>query len=179
MADAAALPLPSFAALIGLRLSIVRRAADMLVLHFGVVVPHRSGRGDVGQMAFHVEGPWRLDDAERTLVGRDDLWAFGGEDPAPEGWSYEDGGSVQDIRFSDLFERREGRYGWAVVDNGYLVSSADVTSTGDVKITFANGVSLLVFSDGVSRECWRLFDTGSDADHLVFPLDEQAWRSTR
>jgi hypothetical protein len=38
----------AFDALIGLRLSIVRRAADMLVVHFGEIRPHHSGQGTVG-----------------------------------------------------------------------------------------------------------------------------------
>ena len=37
----------AFDVLVGLRLSIVRRAADMLVLHFGTIRPHPSGEGSV------------------------------------------------------------------------------------------------------------------------------------
>jgi hypothetical protein len=43
-----------FDVLIGLRLSIVRRAADMLVLHFGDIRPHSSGEGTVGDYALHI-----------------------------------------------------------------------------------------------------------------------------
>jgi hypothetical protein len=41
----------AFDVLIGLRLSTVRRAADMPVVHFGAVRPHPSGEGTVGSMA--------------------------------------------------------------------------------------------------------------------------------
>jgi hypothetical protein len=53
--------LNAFEVLIGLRLSIVRRAADMLVLHFGNIRAHSSGKGTVGDYALHVQCPWRLD----------------------------------------------------------------------------------------------------------------------
>jgi hypothetical protein len=39
--------LNAFDVLIGLRLSIVRRAADMLGLHFGTIRAHPSGEGTV------------------------------------------------------------------------------------------------------------------------------------
>ena len=57
-------------ALVGLKLSIARRAADMLVLHFGTIreVESRSlsGRkkdakkGTVGDYALHIQCAWRL-----------------------------------------------------------------------------------------------------------------------
>ncbi|MDW6022752.1 hypothetical protein SAZ10_13395 [Mesorhizobium sp. BAC0120] len=112
MADEVSLPQPpTFDEIVGLRLSIVRRAADMLILHFGEVVLHRSGKGDVGQIALHIQGPWRLEDLNNTIVGRDDLWEYGGTHPQPEGWRYEDGESVQDDSFDRLFRRGEGKYG--------------------------------------------------------------------
>lgn len=87
-------PMPAFEELIGLRLSIVRRSADMLVLHFGKVAPHPSGKGDVGQIALHIQGPWRLDGRGSTIVGRHDLWEYGGSGPEPADWSHEDGESA-------------------------------------------------------------------------------------
>jgi hypothetical protein len=60
--------------LIGLRLSIVRRAADMLGLHFGDIRPHPSGEGTVGAYTLHVQCPWRLDRPNGTVTGSGDLW---------------------------------------------------------------------------------------------------------
>jgi hypothetical protein len=45
--------LNAFDVLIGLRLSIIRRAADMLVLHFGTIRPHLSGEGTLAEYALH------------------------------------------------------------------------------------------------------------------------------
>ena len=68
----------AFDVLVGLRLSIVRRAADMLVLHFGTIRPHSSGEGTVADCALHVQCPWRLDSPKGTVTGRDDLWEYAG-----------------------------------------------------------------------------------------------------
>jgi hypothetical protein len=46
--------LNNFNVLIGLRLSIIRRAADMLGLHFGPIRPHSSGEGTVADYALHI-----------------------------------------------------------------------------------------------------------------------------
>src|SRR5262245_15811696 len=94
-----------FDALIGLRLSIVRRAADMLVLHFGDI--RASGDGTVGAYALHVQCPWRFDGLGGTVTGRDDLWDYAGPGERPANWSYEDGRSLQDQRWSNFFARDE------------------------------------------------------------------------
>ena len=70
--------LNSFDVLLGLRLSIVRRAADMLVLHFGDIRTHSSGTGTIGAYALHVQCPWRFDGPMETVTGRDDLWKYAG-----------------------------------------------------------------------------------------------------
>ncbi len=89
----------AFDVLVGLRLSIVRSAADMLVLHFGTIRPHSSGEGTVADCALHVQCPWRLDSPKGT-----------GE--RPPDWSYEDGLSLQDKKFAELFVRDESTRSW-------------------------------------------------------------------
>ncbi len=91
--------------LIGLRLSIVRRAAQMLVLHFGDIRAHSSGKGTVGAYALHVQGPWRFDGPIETITGRDDLWEYAGPGRPPPNWSYEDGLSLQDQRLDNFLAR--------------------------------------------------------------------------
>ena len=69
--------LNAFDVLIGLRLSIVRRAADMLVLHFGTIRPHPSGEGTVADYALHVQCPWRMDSQAQVIASREancDAW---------------------------------------------------------------------------------------------------------
>jgi hypothetical protein len=67
-----------FKVLLGLRLFVVRRAADMLVVHFGDIRPDPSGEGTVGDYALHVQCPWRFDGPVVTITGRDDVWNMPG-----------------------------------------------------------------------------------------------------
>jgi hypothetical protein len=46
--------------LVGLELSIARRAADMRVFHFGRI--RKVEKGTVGDYALHIQCPWRLED---------------------------------------------------------------------------------------------------------------------
>ncbi|MGC1349900.1 MAG: hypothetical protein WA858_08970 [Xanthobacteraceae bacterium] len=60
------MPLNAFAPLIGLRLSIVRRAAEMLVLHFGDIRVLPARQGSIGAYALHIQCPWRFDGPDGT-----------------------------------------------------------------------------------------------------------------
>jgi hypothetical protein len=159
----------AFDVLIGLRLSIVRRAADMLVLHFGDIRPHRSGKGTVGTYALHVQCPWRLDGPVETVTGRDDLWEYAGPGEEPSNWSYEDGLSVQDERLDNFFgPRDESTRSWVNETDRLVVTAAQLTSHGDVRLELTGGHAILLFPQSSKREAWRLFAPGG-AHHLVFP----------
>jgi hypothetical protein len=60
----------SLTQLIGLKLAVARRAADMRVLHFGTIrpalksdLPSRKNkpRGSIGDFALHIQCPWRIE----------------------------------------------------------------------------------------------------------------------
>ena len=161
--------LNAFDVLIGLRLSIVRRAADMLVLHFGDIRPHASGTGTVGAYALHVQCPWRFDGPSGTITGRDDLWDYAGPGERPPNWSHEDGLSLQDQRLSSFFVRDEGTRSWVNESDRFVVTAAEQTKRGDIRLELSNGYAILVFPSSYRSEAWRLFAPGSDDDHLVFP----------
>jgi|GEM_PF-1190715 len=160
--------LDAFDVLIGLRLSIVRRAADMLVLHFGDIRAHASGEGTVGAYALHVQCPWRLDGPKGTVTGSRDLWEYAGPGERPPNWSYEDGFSLQDRKFADLFARDESTRSWINESDRFVIAAAHQNERGDVRLEFANGYTILVFPAESRSEAWRLFSSGSDR-HLVFP----------
>jgi hypothetical protein len=159
----------AFDVLVGLRLSIVRRAADMLVLHFGDIRPHPSGEGTIGAYALHVQCPWRFDGPAGTVTGRDDLWEYVGPGERPPDWSHEDGHSLQDLRFSHFFERDERTRSWVNQSDRLVVIRAELTNRGEVRLELSNGYAILVFPAGYRHEAWRLFAPGGDGDHLVFP----------
>jgi len=162
---------PELGDLRGIRLSVVRRAADMLVLHFGSIKPHWSGRGTVGDMALHVQCPWRLQDSSRVLTGKEDLHDFAGGGAEPEGWDYEQGSSRQDLALDRIFGDRDPVLGWSVSSDKFLVKSVDASPFGDIDITFSGGCRLQVFPVATVLESWRLFIPDSDGPHLVFPAE--------
>jgi len=164
--------LNAFEVLIGLRLSIVRRAADMLVLHFGNIRAHSSGKGTVGEYALHVQCPWRLDGPLGTITGREDLWEYAGPGEEPPGWSYEDGLTLQDERLDDLFgPRHETSRSWVTEKDRFVVTAAQQTSCGDVRLELTGGHTLQLFPASCKREAWRLFAPAS-THHLVFPEED-------
>lgn len=162
-------------ALIGLRLSIVRRAADMLVLHFGEIRPHKSGKGTVGDYALHVQCPWRFDGPARTVTGSDDLWDYAGPGERPPNWSYEDGQGLQDRQFSRVFARDETTRSWVNETERFFVTGVEQTKRGDVRIDLSGQYAILVFPANSRREAWRFFATSDDGDHLIFPPKWEAW----
>src|SRR5262245_59234134 len=168
----------AFDALIGLRLSIVRRAADMLVLHFGDIQPHRSGHGTVGAYALHVQCTWRFDGPGGTVTGRDDLWSYAGRGERPANWSHEDGHSLQDQRWSQFFVRDEDTRSWVNERDRFVVTGTQQSQRGDVTLELSEGYAILLFPDSSRGEAWRLFATDGD-DHLVFPSSPSDVAMTR
>jgi hypothetical protein len=162
--------LDAFDVLIGLRLSIIRRAADMLVLHFGDIRVHSSGTGTVGAYALHVQCPWRLEGPTGTVTGRDDLWIYAGPGGHPPGWSYDDGLSLQDKRFAELFVRDEETRSWLNHGDRFTVTAARQTKRGDVTLDLGSQHAIVLFPVSSKSEAWRLFAPGSER-HLVFPTE--------
>ena len=158
----------AFDVLIGLRLSIVRRAADMLVLHFGDVRAHPSGEGTVGDYALHVQCSWRLDGPAGTVTGQGDLWEYAGPGERPRNWSYDDGHSLQDQRFASLFARDERTRSWVNESDRFIVRAAHQSHRGDVALELSAHHAILLFPAASKGEAWRFFAPGSD-HHLVFP----------
>jgi hypothetical protein len=157
-----------FDALIGLKLSILRRAADMLVVHFGEV--HKVKNGSVGDYALHIQCPWRLDGPKGTLTGRYDLFEYAGPGREPKDWSYEDGFSLQDIVFDKLTGGYDASTGsWFNDRNRFIVGATSLSRQGDVRIDLSHNHTLLLFPDRTAYEAWRFFKPGDRRDHLVFP----------
>ena len=158
-----------FDILIGLPLAIVRRAADMLVLHFGKISPHGSGEGTVGDYALHIQCGWRFEGPKGIVTGRDDLWDYAGPGQRPANWSYDDGFSLQDERFSRHFGRDEATGSWVNESHRFVVTAAQQTFRGDIRLELTEGYAIAVFPAGSRGEAWRFFAPGSNDDHLVFP----------
>src|SRR5688572_17929415 len=87
--------------LIGLKLSVARRAGDMRGFHFGEM--QEVDRGTVGQYALHVSCPWRIDGPEGIVTGRNDLWEHISGTLMPDDWEPSIDDNLQDIQLSNLF----------------------------------------------------------------------------
>lgn len=157
--------------LVGLQLSVIRRAADMVMLHFGPMRPHASGRGTVGDYALHVQCPWRLDGPTETITGRDDLWEYGGPGEGPEDWTYDKGRSLQDERLTAYFGSPDHKGGWLIEKPRLLVVTVEASPRGDLNISLSEDHELIVFPAGTGEESWRFFATAGD-HHVVFPKEE-------
>ncbi|SMH45406.1 hypothetical protein [Mesorhizobium australicum] len=162
-------PAPSLESLVGLRLSIIRRVVDMLILHFGAIRETRTRKGKlayVGELSVHISGSWRIDGPEKTIVGQEDLHAFAGAEK-PDNWTYKKGNTRLDAKLDATFPF--DAQGWRPSDAGFTVASVDMSRYGDLSIGFVNNFAIRAFPSYTEYECWRLFEPGGKSDHLVVP----------
>ena len=146
--------------LVGLRLAIARLAADMRVLHFGEV---RAGAGGtVGDIALHIQCPWRIEGPKGVVTGRSDLWT-----PSPaartkpdfdwDKWTYDDG-NLQDEKIARLL----GGYDPITRSHVNLTGKLKVLAVlaerlGGASISLSGGFQLVIWPAGASGEHWRIF----------------------
>jgi hypothetical protein len=135
--------------LVGLDVSGVSRAADMLTMHFGPLKQYTTRRGTVlegGAWALHVQCCWHIDRSDAILANQDDLR---GSDEAAMSTTE---------RLTELL----------VVPNPAVVESVVADATGSLKIALSGKLRLVVTPDGIPEdEDWRFFAPGTDARHFV------------
>lgn len=154
--------------LVGLRLTIARRAADMRGFHFGPV--RRIQRGTAGTYALHIQCPWRIEGPRGIITGRADLWkpAVRTRNFDWDAWDYEKGLNLQD--------KRVGRFmgGYDPATRSYVntadrlrVESVRGEECGGAVIGLSGGYRVVLFPAGGRGEDWRLFDTRKRTPHFV------------
>jgi len=153
--------------LVGLPLSIARRAASMRVLHFGRVTEGEDGSW--GAFALHLQCPWRLEGPAGMVTGQDDLWEHPTLEVPPEDWSWDGADTRQDVRVGALLGARDERTrSWVNTSPDRLVVTAvEASELGDLFITFSGGYSLRVFPASESGEAWRFLAPGRGTPHFV------------
>jgi len=164
---------PNTKELIGLPLSVVRHAASMLNLQFGDIT--REGNKSWGQLALHIQAPWRLIDGTKLLIGKDDRWNPIGEVEEWDQW-YEDPHPSREDQFWEEFiggidhvtKSFEGK------SPRVCVRSVQENEIGDLDIVFSNGYHLQVYGCGTDDEFWRLLDPGCETDHYVVGTEKHA-----
>lgn len=152
------------APLVGLPLSVARRAADMLTVQFGEM--RRVERGSVGEWALHVSGAWRLEGPGGIVTGHADVWESAEPRP-PEGWTWDDGPNRRDRRMLETLGAPDEFGGARNVTGLLCVESVRASPYGDLRMALSGGYRLRIFPD-TEDEAWRLFaHQPDDARHFV------------
>lgn len=154
--------------LIGLKLSIARRAADLRNFQFGEI--RAIEKGTVGEYALHIQCPWRLDGPDGIITGRFDLWQPSASDQEVdwETWDYEKQDNLQD----KLIGAWLGSYdpqtrSFINTRDDLTVEAVHADSNGGATIELSGGYRLLLFPAGARGEDWRLFRPTIDEPHFV------------
>lgn len=169
--------------LIGLPLSIARRAADMLVLHFGTIreieggikVGKRAGeKGSVGDFSLHIQCPWRLEESDGIITGRGDLYIspVTGEyfdDVLDDNTFYKQGKNLQDKKMGELLQGVDPVTGsYMNITKFLIVETVDADNFGGATICLSGGYRLVLFPySSVGSEDWRLLQARKNKKHFV------------
>jgi len=154
--------------LIGRRLAIARRAADLRNFQFGQI--RAVERGTVGEYALHIQCPWRLEGPDGILTGRDDLWqpAETIEDADWDSWHYERNKNLQDRQLGALLGGHDPVTRSFVNQTEHLVvGEVRADNCGGVMILLSGGYRLVLFPAGLRGEDWRFFRPGTEEPHFV------------
>ena len=153
--------------LVSLPLAIARDAASMKNFQFGLIRPHSSGTGTVGEYALHIQCPWRLVREGGILTGSADFY-----EPAEANKEVD----LRDWRAGNLQRKRLGEVlrsfddatrSWVNGTGELVVASVAADDLGGFELVLSGGFRLQVFPCGSRGEDWRFFDPGGDGPHLV------------
>jgi hypothetical protein len=154
--------------LVGLKLSIARRAADMRIFHFGPI--RTVENGTVGDYALHIQCPWRIEGPQGIVTGRWDLWEFAEDSGNIDWgtWDYAKDENLQD-RLVGLFL---GNYdpqtrSYINESDGLVVEAVSGDRYGGATIALSGGYRLVLFPTGTKSEDWRLFRPETKEPRLV------------
>jgi hypothetical protein len=148
--------------LVGLKLSIARRAADLRNFQFGQI-RNVEPRGTVGEYGLHIQCPWRIEGPDGIVTGRSDLWNPADPDAKVDwdSWDYDKDANLQDTRIAELLGSPMN------VSNRLIVEAVDADDFGGATIQLSGGYRLVIFPAGTRGEDWRIFRPKLDEPHFV------------
>lgn len=156
--------------LVGRKLSIARRAADMRGFHFGRVTFGQDGKRSAGEFVLHVQCAWRIEGPDGIVTGRTDLWepAEPNEDIDWDTWDYEEDENLQDRQIGTLLGGYDPKTRSAMNEAEHLiVEGVDADEWGGATISLSGGYRLVLFPAGSTGEDWRLFRPSAEAHFVV------------
>ncbi|MEW6344591.1 MAG: hypothetical protein AB1704_28420 [Pseudomonadota bacterium] len=135
--------------LVGLDVSSLNHAADMLTLQFGPLretVTRKDTMKRVGEWALHVQCRWQIKQLGAVVATQDDL--YGPDEKA----------RLATQRLEDLL----------VSSRLTTVESLAGSESGALCISLSAGLQLVITPEGMpNNEDWRFFAPGADANHFV------------
>jgi len=154
--------------LLGLQLSIARRAGAMRNFHFGPI--RQLERGNIGRYALHIQCPWRLEGPFDMVTGSSDLWK-----PADQSveidwdnWDYNTPENLQDVQLQHLLQGYDARTRSTINRTSLLVVElVTLGPYGGIVIRLSGNYRLVLFPTGTQGEHWRVFQPDSEAPHIV------------
>ncbi|CAD6562095.1 hypothetical protein ACFQ3P_37010 [Paraburkholderia sabiae] len=134
--------------IVGLEVSVVSHATDMLTLHFGPIRHYVTRRGtplDGGAWALHIQCDWQLENAGVVFASR------------------------ADFSSDDAIRRTTNRMRQLLIESGrVIVNGISAGTSGGATIFLSTGARIVLTSDGVAdEEDWRFFAPESEAKHFV------------
>ena len=154
--------------LIGLKLSVARRAADLRNFQFGEIRP--IPKGTVGEYALHIQCPWRIEGPFGIVTGSSDLWMPAVIEPDfdQDTWNFDTSENLQDRRLAELLKGYDPDTRSLVNQTENLVvQSISADAYGSVIIVLSGGYKLVLFHAGTDGEDWRVFRPAIDESHFV------------
>ncbi|MCP3705565.1 hypothetical protein M3I54_00910 [Paraburkholderia sp. CNPSo 3274] len=143
----------SLAVLVGLEISGVSHAADMLTLSFGplrTVTTRRGTTKQVGAWALHVQCRWTIERADHVLATHSD---FGGSD-------------------DQINQMTEEIRALVVASVPATVADVQAGESGGVSLVLSKGLQIVITPDSIADgEDWRFFTPSGDGEHLVIVGD--------
>jgi hypothetical protein len=157
---------PRLNQLVGKPLAIARHAADMLVLHFGEI--RREKNKSWGELALHVQSPWRFVLSQNTFFGKDDRYSPIKKVANWDKWYQEPHPNLEQACWLGLLGKIDfSTKSIEATKPSLIVKDVEETHAGDLTIQFKNGFKFQTFACGTKTEFWRLFIPGLNKRHLV------------
>ncbi len=156
--------------LVGLKLSLARRAADLRGFHFGQVTFESDGKRSFGEFVFHIQCAWRIEGPDGIVTGSADLWVP--VNPHEEfdwhTWNYDENENLQDQQIESLLGSLDLKTKSFINNHETLfVESVDADQFGGATISLTGGYRIVIFPNGSSLEDWRFFKPSSETDQLI------------
>jgi hypothetical protein len=154
--------------LVGLKLSIARRAADLRGFHFGQI--HKGKGGTAGEYILHIQCAWRIEGPQGIVTGRSDLYEPVENDTVLDWdhWDYDKDKNLQDKLIGELLgSHRLQTRSFVNEGNDLVVEAVNAKEYGGVEIALSGGYRLVIFPAGSRGEDWRFFHSRTDEPHFV------------